>query len=117
MIKGYAVIIMSLIVLGGCGDKDQDRGQKGASDMKCGAGKCGANMFDGNTALANKKKNILSQMRQDDPRRECVLKAETTKAVYNCVRDPRTGKLSTKCGTDTKEPVMKCGEGKCGSSE
>lgn len=33
-----------------------------APSMKCGAGKCEANMFDGNGALVKKKKNILAQM-------------------------------------------------------
>lgn len=92
--------------------------------MKCGAGKCGANMFDGKGALAKKKKNILSQMREDDPRKECVIKAKTTKETYNCVRSPKTKKLSLQCGADKcgsskeqkKMPSMKCGTGKCGSS-
>lgn len=89
--------------------------------MKCGAGKCGANMFDGNAALGKKKKNILSQMRDDDSRKDCVIKAATTKAVYDCVRDPKGKKLTTKCGTgkcgvNADTPAMRCGAGKCGSS-
>lgn len=85
--------------------------------MKCGAGKCGANMFDGNAALGKKKKNILSQMRDDDSRKDCVIKAATTKAVYDCVRDPKGKKLTTKCGTGKcGSAPMKCGAGKCGSS-
>jgi uncharacterized low-complexity protein len=103
-----------LLILSGCGEKKEEKSS--APEMKCGAGKCGANMFDGNSALAKKKKNILSQMREDDPRKECVLKAKTTKAAYNCVRDPQTQKLSLKCGMQKEEPAMKCGTGKCGSS-
>ena len=79
-------------------------------------------MFDGNSALSKKKKNVLSQMRDNDSRRDCVVKAASTKAVYDCVRNPNGNKLvlkcgTSKCGTDNnraKMPVMKCGEGKCG---
>jgi len=83
--------------------------------MKCGAGKCGANMFDGNSALDKKKKNMLSQMNDDDERKDCVIGSKTTKALYDCVRSPLTGKLSLKCGSGKKESAMKCGAGKCGS--
>lgn len=83
------------------------------TSMKCGAGKCGSNMFDGNSALAKKKKNVLSQMRDDDKRRACVIDAKSAKEVYDCVRNPITNKLSLKCGNATKE--MKCGASKCGS--
>jgi len=92
--------------------------------MKCGAGKCGANMFDGNAALVKKKKNVTIQMRDDDPRRDCVAKASSTKEVYDCVRDPKTGKLSKKCGVGkcgdamketSPSSSMKCGAGKCGA--
>ncbi|MGB5964029.1 MAG: hypothetical protein WBF77_01205 [Sulfurimonadaceae bacterium] len=113
--------------------------EKTGGGMKCGAGKCGANMFDGNAALVKKKANITAQMREDDPRRDSVFKAATTKEVYDCVRDPKTGKLTKiwrgdvktgtapmKCGAGKcgaamqtpepkKEPAMKCGAGKCGA--
>lgn len=86
--------------------------------MKCGAGKCGANMFEGSSALMKKKKNILSQMDAKDLRKECVMKAQTTKAVYDCVRDTTTGRLirtetsvKEREGTDTSK---KCGAEKCG---
>lgn len=75
--------------------------------MKCGAGKCGTNMSDGNSALLKKKKNILTQMSESDSRKDCVLKAKTTKAVYDCVRNAETGMMSLKCGS--KADAMKCG--------
>lgn len=86
--------------------------------MKCGAGKCGANMFDGNSALIKKKNNILSQMDDKDLRRECVLRAQTTKTLYDCVRDQETGKLR-RTNPSVKEvenvvPAKKCGAEKCG---
>ena len=112
-----SLIFMSLIILtfSGCNEKKEPPKTVG-SGMKCGAGKCGANMFDGNSALDKKKKNILSQMREDDKRKDCVIGAKSTKEAYNCVRDAQTNKLSLKCGTDVmkKEPAMKCGAGKCG---
>lgn len=124
MKKIYSITLLSLLVLFVSGCSDEKKSPKSsASGMKCGAGKCGANMFDGNAALVKKKRNILSQMRENDPRKDCVKKAKTTKATYNCVRDPQT-KIMTlkcgegKCGTAMKapKPVMKCGTGKCGSS-
>ena len=104
-----------LVLLSGCDDKKE---LSKAPGMKCGAGKCGANMFDGNSALIKKKKNILSQMRDDDTRKNCVIGAKTTKEVYNCVRDKNSGKLTMKCGAEEmqKNPTMKCGAGKCGGS-
>lgn len=114
---------LAILVLGACSNEEPKKSDNKVMDMKCGAGKCGANMFDGNTALAKKKKNILSQMREDDPRKECVIGAKTTKATYDCVRDPKGKKLIMKCGVGkcgsekdrAKEPEMKCGAGKCGS--
>ena len=79
--------------------------------MKCGAGKCGENMVEANSALVNTKQHILSQMQERVSRKECVIQAETTKSVYDCVRDPSTGKLTL---TDSKSS-MKCGAQKCGS--
>lgn len=117
-------IFMALLATA-CSDSKTQTESK--STMKCGAGKCGANMIDGSSALAKKQRNILVQMRDDDPRKSCVLNAETTKALYDCVRDPETGRLSKKCGNDTKcgggmkcggsmkcGADMKCGSGKCG---
>ncbi len=86
--------------------------------MKCGPGKCGASMVDGSAVLVKKKMNILNQLKEGDNRRDCVLKATTTKALYNCVRVEKTGRLSTKCSSDnTKKETsgMKCASGKCGS--
>jgi uncharacterized low-complexity protein len=126
MLKVVFVTLLALFMVSGCGEKKEEKST--APGMKCGAGKCGANMFDGNSALAKKKKNILGQMREDDPRKECVIKATTTKAAYNCVREPDGNKLTMKCGLGKcgtsiskpkpvkKEPVMKCGASKCGSS-
>jgi len=117
-----------LLVLGtGCNSRDDSAKEHrpAADGMKCGAGKCGANMFDGSMALVKKKANIVRQMRKDDPRRDCVASASTTKEVYDCVRDPKTGKMSKKCGVGKcgadmsklepkKAAAMRCGAGKCG---
>ncbi len=120
----YILIALSIMMLSGCDFKKVDEGEDSlAGGMKCGAGKCGANMFDGNSALAKKKNNILSQMREKDSRKDCVKNAATTKEAYDCVREPDGKKLSTKCGTGKcgnendreKMPAMKCGAGKCGS--
>ena len=119
-------ITLLLVLATGCNNRDDNEksNNPAAGGMKCGAGKCGANMFDGNAALVKKKKNVTLQMRDDDPRRDCVAKAKSTKAVYECVRDPKTGKLTKKCGVgkcgsamqkDAATSGMKCGAGKCGS--
>lgn len=121
--KKIALVLLgaSLLFLAGCSDNKGAK-KSSAPGMKCGAGKCGANMFDGNTALVKKKKNILKQMRKSDPREGCVKSAKSTKALYDCVRDPKTKKMTLKCGegkcgTSMKapKPAMKCGVGKCGS--
>lgn len=112
MIKTSQLVFITLLVISGCGDKEKRDSGESTSGMKCGAGKCGTNMIDGNSALDKKKKNILSQMQEDDKRQDCVLKAMTTKAMYDCVRNPTTGKLSLKCGSVQTD--MKCGSGKCG---
>jgi len=113
-----------LLFLTACSDTKESTKGSASSGMKCGAGKCGANMFDGKGALAKKKKNILSQMRDSDPRKTCVIEAKNTKEVYNCVRSSETKKMRLKCGegkcgNDKQRqsmPSMKCGAGKCGST-
>ena len=124
-IKFTLLLSLTALLTVGCNDKnteteDPHQTSLTESGMKCGAGKCGASMVDGNTIVAKKKKNILSQMREDDPRKTCVLNANTTKVLYNCVRNPKSKRLTTKCGTGkcsnaTKDITMKCGAGKCGS--
>ncbi len=113
------ITTLLLVLSTGCNEKDNAAKESSgmSAGMKCGAGKCGANMFDGNAAVAKKKANIIKQMQENDPRRDCVANAETTKEVYNCVRDPETGKLSKSfSGEAVKEGSMKCGAGKCGAS-
>ena len=90
--------IVFIALLSGCSDKEKTKSLT-ETGMKCGTGKCGANAANGSALLVKKKMNILDQMRKEDKRRECVLKASTTKALYACVRDPKTGRLSTKCST------------------
>lgn len=111
------VMVLLFVLLSGCNDRDERAKASSAVEggMKCGSGKCGANMFDGNAALAKKKANITLQMREDDPRRECVTKAKSTRELYDCVRDPESGKLTKKCGAMETEKTMKCGSGKCGA--
>ena len=109
------ILLLNVLLLLGftaCSEEKIPKGTQ-STQMKCGAGKCGANMFDGNSALAKKKKNILSQMREDDSRKECVISAKSTKEAYACVRSPTTQKMSLKCGGNNT--TMKCGAGKCGS--
>ena len=115
--------ISLLLLLSACSEEKQIPKGSASAGMKCGAGKCGANMFDGKGALAKKKKNILGQMREDDPRKTCVINAKSTKEAYNCVRSPKTKQLTLKCGEGkcgsamkAPKPTMKCGAGKCGSS-
>lgn len=111
------ITILLLVLTAGCSDRDDSAKESSgvSGGMKCGAGKCGANMFDGSAALVKKKANITKQMQEDDPRRDCVINATTTKEVYNCVRDPETGKLSKSFSSEPlKSSGMKCGAGKCG---
>lgn len=119
-LKTLTLTLFTLTILSGCGEKQKESITEGG--MKCGPGKCGASMVDGSAVLVKKKMNILNQMREDDTRRECVLKAASTKELYACVRVLKTGRLSTKCSSDnTKKPpkkeapAMKCAPGKCGS--
>jgi len=112
----FIVTLILVLLVSACSDDAKSAKKSTNSGMKCGAGKCGANMFDGKSALAKKKKNILRQMRKDDPRKECVIKAKNTKEVYDCVRSPKTHRMSLKCGTNMQDKTtMKCGAGKCGN--
>lgn len=112
---GFPLLLMIAIVTGCSDTREKKKTSPTQGGMKCGAGKCGASMVDGNTIVAKKKKNMLSQIREDDPRKACVLNANTTKALYNCVRNPESKRLTTKCGNTSDEVTMKCGAGKCGS--
>jgi len=119
MIKRMLSSLPLLLLLLGAGQgcsSDRDESAKSSdsagSTMKCGVGKCGAGMADGNIILAKKRRNILSQMRKDDSRRDCVDKAQNTKVLYDCVRGSKEGRLTTKCGV-MKEGEMRCGAGKC----
>ena len=93
--------LMLVLFVSAC-DDEKKVSKSSAPAMKCGTGKCGANMFNGSVVLVKKKKNILSQMRENDPRKDCVKKAKTTKATYNCVRNPKTNRMTLKCGTAMK---------------
>ncbi|UCN00231.1 hypothetical protein LCX93_12020 [Sulfurimonas sp. SWIR-19] len=115
-------LITFVLFISACSD-EKKVAKSSAPGMKCGSGKCGANMFDGSAALVKKKKNILAQMRQDDPRQDCVKNAKSTKKMYDCVRDPKTHIMTLKCGEGKcgtampqPKPTMKCGAGKCGGS-
>ena len=121
MIKIITVTLIALTLLSNCSDKDKSKSIT-EGGMKCGPGKCGASMVDGSAVLVKKKMNILKQLKEDDNRRNCVLKATSTKALYNCVRILETGRLSTKCSSDNTKNIpkkevstMKCEAGKCGS--
>jgi len=121
MIKIITVTLITLTLLSNCSDKDKSKSMT-EGGMKCGPGKCGASMVDGSAVLVKKKMNILKQLKEDDNRRDCVLKATSTKALYNCVRVLETGRLSTKCSSDNTKTMpkkevstMKCEVGKCGS--
>jgi len=121
--KYLLVVMLISSIFVGCSDKDTKEESLTEGGMKCGAGKCGSSMVDGDSVVAKKKKNILSQMREDDSRKDCLLKASTNKKLYECIRDPKTDRLTTKCGNDTKvvskttpkgSSDMKCAAGKCG---
>jgi len=92
-------LLFTLLLMSGCTDKEKKESQT-QGGMKCGADKCGTSMVDGSAVLVKKKMNILNQLAQDDTRRDCVLKATTTKELYTCVRVKKTGRLSTKCSSD-----------------
>ncbi len=116
------------LILSGCSDKEKEKSLT-EGGMKCGAGKCGSSMVDGSAVLVKKKVNILDQMKKDDKRRDCVLKAKTTKALYNCVRDPKTGRMTVngnvhaapstakKALKKEANSTMKCQAGKCSTGK
>ena len=127
--KSLFLSLLTLTLLfSGCSDKEKEQSLT-EGGMKCGPGKCGASMVDGSAVLIKKKMNILDQLEKNDTRRDCVLKASSTKILYDCVRVAETGRLSTKCAADnTKKAVdkkaphkesatMKCEAGKCGSGK
>ncbi|MHC3993566.1 hypothetical protein ACXWTF_01935 [Thiomicrolovo sp. ZZH C-3] len=89
-----AALLAALLALAGCSDQKKASDTPTAGAMKCGAGKCGANMVSGSSELAKKQRAILSQMSTEDPRMGCVMNAQTVEAIYDCVRDPDTGKLT-----------------------
>ncbi len=114
------LLLYSLLTLGltfsACNNKEKKESIT-EGGMKCGPGKCGAAMVDGSAVLVKKKMNILEQLKEDDSRRECVLAADTTKALYNCVRVEETGRISNKCNSNNVKDKnsMKCEAGKCGT--
>ena len=123
--KLLTLTVITLVLLTGCDDKEKKKSLT-EGGMKCGAGKCGSSMVDGSAILIKKKMNIVDQLNKNDTRRDCVLKATTTKALYACVRVTETGRLSTKCSTDNTQPKVipkkeanstsKCEAGKCNSN-
>ncbi len=120
-LKTLTALLFTLALLTGCSDKEKTKSIT-EGGMKCGPGKCGASMVDGSAVLVKKKMNILKQLKEDDNRRDCVLKATSTKELYNCVRVLETGRLSAKCSSANTKQVpnkgvssMKCAPGKCGS--
>jgi len=127
-LKILTALLFTLVLLSGCSQKD-DKKSLTEGGMKCGAGKCGSSMIDGSAVLVKKKMNILEQIGKKDKRRDCVLKAKTTKALYNCVRDPETGRLTSEETNKTFKTVekkapqkernvsMKCESGKCTSGK
>ena len=49
-------MLVLIMLLSACSDKEERDSRTTRSHMKCGAGKCGANMFEGSFALVKKKK-------------------------------------------------------------
>ena len=105
-LKLTIILLFTLILMSGCTDKEKKESLT-EGGMKCGPGKCGASMVDGSAVLVKKKMNILNQLAEDDNRRECVLKALTTKELYSCVRVEETGRLSRKCAADKTGQIPK----------
>ncbi|MEN8728042.1 MAG: hypothetical protein ABF276_08785 [Sulfurovum sp.] len=120
--KQLLITGFTLLLFTACNGKKQKESIT-EGGMKCGPGKCGASMVDGSAVLVKKKMNILKQLAEDDNRRDCVLRAITTKELYSCVRVEETGRLSTKCAVGNTKLTpkkglssMKCEAGKCGNS-
>ncbi len=86
------MLVGTLTIISGCNDKKKPKSLT-EGGMKCGAGKCGASMAGGSSILIKKRANILRQMDTNDSRRACVLKAHSVKKLYDCVRDPISGRL------------------------
>ena len=101
----FTIGLLSLALLSGCSDKEKTKSIT-EGGMKCGTGKCGANAANGSALLVKKRMNILDQMEKDDDRRDCVINAKTTKALYACVRVTETGRLSTKCSAENTKPKI-----------
>jgi hypothetical protein len=87
-------LFFGFIGLAGCSDQKKDSSAAAQATMKCGVGKCGATMLSGDSELAKTQRSFLSQMSRNDPRTGCVMNAKSVKALYDCVRDPKTGKLT-----------------------
>ena len=92
--KTLSLSLLTLTLLfTGCSDKEKSKSLT-EGGMKCGAGKCGSSMANGSALLVKKKMNIIDQIDENDSRRDCVLKAKSTKLLYNCVRNLETGRLT-----------------------
>ena len=105
-ILSLSLITLTLLTLSACSDKEKTKSLT-EGGMKCDPGKCGASMVNGSAVLVKKKMNILDQMRKDDTRRDCVLKTTSTKHLYDCIKDPRTGRITTKCSADNSVALQK----------
>ncbi len=76
------ILIFALLFLSGCKDKKQSS----KTNMKCGAGKCGANMSESSTRLEKRRIKILKQMKSSDEAQECVKGASSMKELYGCLK-------------------------------
>ena len=74
-----------------------------ASEMKCGAGKCGSSM--------SKDMNANGCTCKDCDNEKCAHKLDPKKAC-DCKHDGKMKCGAGKCGSSDKK--MKCGAGKCG---
>ena len=95
MKQKITITIIALALLTNCINQEKKEKSLTEGGMKCGAGKCGSSMVDGSSLLSQKKKEILDQIKKEDKRKDCVLKAKTTKTLYDCIRDEKTGRLKT----------------------
>ena len=87
------ILFINALLLTSCIGENKKEKSLTEGGMKCGAGKCGASMVDGSSLLVSKKMNILDQLKVDDKRRDCVLKAPSTKELYHCVRDEKSTRI------------------------